>query len=302
VELISLAMPASRDRKYTTLVASLCKRLFYFIFQDFGRLPWPPLYPDSEAGMATGWQSTVHRVPVWAKAQKPAHVADAARGDVFQLDMTWKRLIADAVRPHRLHCVTNSVRTTLRADGAPQVRAAAVGIDTLSARCNVLQLRPAHVLRRSRDDSKHCRALLAPVQMHQNGLWCALVVLESMWKTLIRARMMERCMFEAPLSEVEGGRGRLALYASWGSWYSLGQTHERWHVDGKGVRARLCIYLKGSQAGSRSSSSPVANWEEPSGGSRSKAKTAVPAEPVVFVGAAAHWMVLLVVAEFAFRS
>ena len=109
-------------------------------------------------------------------------------------------------------------------------------------------------------------------------------------------------MFEAPLSEVEGRDGRLALYASWGSWYSLGQTHERWHVDGKGMRARLCIYLRGLQVGSRSTASPVASWEEPSGGSRSKAKSVVLADSIVTAGAAARWMVLLVVAGFAFRS
>ena len=105
----------------------------------------------------------------------------------------------------------------------------------------------AYVSRWSLGDSKHCRDLLAPVQMHQNGLGCALVVLELMRKTLIRARMMGRCMFEAPLSEVGGQCDRLALCASWGSWYSLGQTHERWHVDGRRMQARLCIYLKGSQ-------------------------------------------------------
>jgi hypothetical protein len=76
------------------------------------------------------------------------------------------------------------------------------------------------------------------------------------------------CMTEAPLWEVVELCVRLALYASWGSWCNLGQTHERGHVDGIGSWARLCIYLKGLPVDFRSAASLVANWAGPNGGSR----------------------------------
>jgi hypothetical protein len=110
------------------------------------------------------------------------------------------------------------------------------------------------------------------------------------------------CMTEVPLLEVVGLCVHLALYASLGSWCNLGQTHERWHVDGKGSWARLCIYLKGLPGGSQLTAFLVANWAEPNGGSRWMAKTAVLGVLVGSTGAVVRWKAPLVAVEYEARS
>lgn len=107
---------------------------------------------------------------------------------------------------------------------------------------------------------------------------------------------------EAPLLEAVELCVRLALYASWGSWCNLGQTHERWHVDGKGTWVRLCIYLMGLRAGFHSTTSPVANWAGPNGGSRSMVTTAVLAELSDLTGADVRWKAQLVAVEYEAHS
>ena len=109
-------------------------------------------------------------------------------------------------------------------------------------------------------------------------------------------------MTEAPLLEVAERRDRPALYASWGSWCNLGQTHERWHVDGKGSWARLCIYLKELQVDFHSTASLVANSAGPNDGSRSTATTAVPAEWSDFAEAVVHWKALVVAVVYEVHS
>lgn len=114
------------------------------------------------------------------------------------------------------------------------------------------------------------------VQMHQNGLGCALVVPVLMSMMSIHARKRVTCVTATAalmLVEAEVGVG-LGPSAFWGSWCILGQTRETSHVDGTGARARLCIYLKESQADCRWWFSPaLLTTEVPSGGSIWMART-----------------------------
>jgi hypothetical protein len=130
-----------------------------------------------------------------------------------------------------------------------------------------LPLVPA--LRQCHDGSQERWRLRVLVQMHQNGLGCALVVLVLMSMMTIRARRRVTCAIAALMlveAEVDVG---LEPCAFWGSWCTLGQTHETSHVDGTDGRARLCIYLKASLVGCRSNSSPdLRTTAVPSGGSR----------------------------------
>lgn len=90
---------------------------------------------------------------------------------------------------------------------------------------------------------------------------------------------------------------------SWGSWCTLGQTHETSHVDGVGKQARLCIYLMALQADYRLRSFlavKMTKTEEPNGESRLMERTAL-AERFVFVEAAAHLVAPQEVAECSFR-
>ena len=111
------------------------------------------------------------------------------------------------------------------------------------------------------------------VQMHQNGLGCALVVPVLMSMMSIHARKRVTCATATAtaalmLVEAEVGVG-LGPSAFLGSWCILGQTHETSHVDGIGARARLCIYLKESQADGRLQFSPaLLMMEVPNGGSK----------------------------------
>ena len=111
------------------------------------------------------------------------------------------------------------------------------------------------------------------------------------------------CKTAAPrLEAVRVGVG-LEPCAFWGSWCTLGQTHETSHVDGVGKQAKLCIYLKASLADSRQHSSPVVTMRTgaPSDGSRLKERTA-PVVPSVLSVAAAHQMVPRAAVEYSFRS
>lgn len=132
-----------------------------------------------------------------------------------------------------------------------------------------LPLVPAQ--RQFRGGSQERWRLRVLVQMHQNGLGCAPVVPVLMSMMSIHARKRVTCATVTAalmLVEAEVGVG-LGPSAFWGSWCILGQTHETSHVDGTGARARLCIYLKESQADCRSRSSPglMMMMEVPNGGS-----------------------------------
>jgi hypothetical protein len=106
-------------------------------------------------------------------------------------------------------------------------------------------------------------------------------------------------MTEAPTLAVVGRDERLGLSASWGSWCSLGQTHERSHADVIGMRARFCIYLKGLQAGFRLRSSLAVLKGVPNDGSKwtEMRPVGLVAVLVDFVGAAEHSKVLQAVVE-----
>jgi hypothetical protein len=126
-------------------------------------------------------------------------------------------------------------------------------------------------LRRCRGGSQVRWRLPVLVQMHQNGLGCALVVSVLMSMMSIRARKRVTCAIVALRLVVAVVGVGLWPCAFWGSWCILGQTHETSHVDGNDGRARLCIYLnlKVSLAGCHSNFSPDSRTtEEPSGGSR----------------------------------
>lgn len=86
--------------------------------------------------------------------------------------------------------------------------------------------------------------------------------------TSICASMLANCRIGALTLEAVERCVRLALSASWGSWCSLGQTHERARVDGTRTKAKICIYLKGLPVGSRYLSSPAASKVVPNDGSR----------------------------------
>jgi hypothetical protein len=106
-------------------------------------------------------------------------------------------------------------------------------------------------------------------------------------------------MTEALMLEVAVLGGRLGPSASWGSWCSLGQTHETSHVDGAGTKAKLCIYLKVWLADFHLSFSLAGTLEAPSGGSRWTGMTA-PGVPIA-IGAAEGSMMMLEALECAFH-
>lgn len=88
--------------------------------------------------------------------------------------------------------------------------------------------------------------------------------------------MLANCTIEALTLGAVERRVRLALSASWGSWCSLGQTHERARVDGTRTKAKICIYLKGLPEGSRHLSFPAASKGVPNDGSRLTVKMTAP--------------------------
>jgi hypothetical protein len=130
--------------------------------------------------------------------------------------------------------------------------------------------------RRCRDDLQERWRLPVLVQMHQNGLGRALVVPVLMSMMSIRARKRVMCATAALMLVVAEVGAGLGPFAFWGSWRNLGQTHETSHVGGIGRRARLCIYLKASPAGSRLKSCPGRRMRVvPSGENRWMAKIAL---------------------------
>lgn len=89
------------------------------------------------------------------------------------------------------------------------------------------------------------------------------------------------CKTAAPMLEAVRVGAGLEPCAFWGSWYTLGQTHETSHVDGIGEQAKFCIYLKASLVDFHLNSSLLVMMRTagPSGESRLTEMTAAPAVP-----------------------
>lgn len=99
------------------------------------------------------------RLPVSVMVQSPDLVVDAAPRDVFQLDMPWVHLIANAVRSHHRRFVTVLSRTVIHGEGAPRAHAVAAENDILCVHRAVDQVLHAHVSKWFHDGSKQIRDL-----------------------------------------------------------------------------------------------------------------------------------------------
>jgi hypothetical protein len=106
-------------------------------------------------------EATVLRIPVSATVRNCDLAADVVQRAAFQLDTTWMMWIANAVHYRHLHSAT--MCTAIPAVGAPRAHASAVGIEIRLVRGAAHLLPHVDVSRPCRDDSEHCRALLAPV-------------------------------------------------------------------------------------------------------------------------------------------